>query len=133
MPVDVYWADEKDTLRVAKGKSVDVSLYGILVEVSVPVPCNTEAVVRLGGVKIKAKARIRRCYDVCSWYRVAIEFEETLLAESIPMLNETLIKSLRAAGGHDHPASLRGLAIDTPFRHRAASEPPVSSAPKPAR
>jgi hypothetical protein len=81
----------------------------MLVELPAAMRLQTEVTVTIDGHPIQAAAKVRRCAEIFSWYRIGVEFEQTLLAEDIPLLNETLIKSLRAA--HDEaqkkPACLR--------------------------
>ncbi len=96
-PVEISWTDGNGDQRHAKGMSIDVSLYGAMVEISEAVPLYTEVSVRIDGKEISSKPRVLHCREASSWFRVGLKFNRTLLAEQLPILDSVLIYSLRCA------------------------------------
>jgi hypothetical protein len=60
------------------------------VEVNAPIHLLANVRVRISGREVMSKASVRHCRQVCSWYRVGVEFEQSLLSEDIPEVTGVL-------------------------------------------
>jgi hypothetical protein len=96
-PVELSWCEADNTQRSVIGLSVDVSMYGMLVETFASLVPGTKLAVAMGGVEISSKARVCHCRSVQDFFRVGLRFDTTLIAEHLANLDSVLIKSLRVA------------------------------------
>jgi hypothetical protein len=97
-PIQITWTDGGQCHTT--GTTMNVSLYGLLVEVPKPIPLHSELTVTLQGTELSSKARARHCQEAWACFRVGLRFERTLLAEHIPCLDGALIHSLRCANAN---------------------------------
>ena len=89
-PVEVSWVNRAGKECSAKGNTVNISPLGMQVEVNAPIHLLAAVRVRVAGKEVMSKASVRHCRQVCSWFRLGLEFEQTLLSEGIPDLTEVL-------------------------------------------
>jgi hypothetical protein len=95
-PIELSWREANNTPRFVAGTSMDVSLYGMLVETPERVTEQTKVDVTVCGIKISSKAKVAHCRSVQGFFRIGLDFETILLAEHIEALDSVLIKSLRS-------------------------------------
>jgi hypothetical protein len=97
-PIEITWTDATGNQRHGTGTTINVSMYGALVEVPEAIPLLTQVRIQIEEKEISSKGCARHCQKASSsWFRVGLRFERTLLAEHIPSLDAVLIHSLRAA------------------------------------
>jgi hypothetical protein len=96
-PVQLAWTDSEKCQRQVSATSINVSLYGMMLEVQGHIEVGTEVRVHIGERWISSKARVRHLQPSCLGFRIGIQFDATLLAEHIPSLDAVLIQSLRHA------------------------------------
>ena len=83
---------------------MNVSIYGMCVEVPVDLPVGTEVTVQVNGVEIRSAANVR--YSLRSmpqlewWFKIGLEFRKPLLGQDIPDLDAVLMQSLRYESGN---------------------------------
>ena len=96
-PIEITWTDATGDERHGAGTTINVSMYGALVEVPEAIPLLRQVSIQIEGKEISSKGCVRHCQKASSWFRVGIRFERTLLAEHMPSLDAVLIQSLRCA------------------------------------
>ena len=105
-PVEITWTGATGDQDHAVGRSINVSLYGVLVEISESIPLFTEVSVSLQGTQLRSKARVRHCQKASFSFRVGLRFDRTLLAEHMPVFDTVLIHSLRCAKVNADPTKV---------------------------
>ncbi|HEX4748903.1 MAG TPA: PilZ domain-containing protein [Bryobacteraceae bacterium] len=93
-PVVISWIAPDGKQSVAIGNSMDVSPYGMEVEVNAAIRPYSMVRVRLNEKEISNNAMVRHCRQLCCWFRIGLEFDGTLVSEDIPSLIEALTKLL---------------------------------------
>jgi hypothetical protein len=111
-PVELAWVDPQGNPSSASGNSVNISACGMLVEISASINRDTRCRVRFANRDISAQATVRHCRQICSSFRIGLEFDGTLLAEGIPEIAEVLTSSQTLA--HSGPV------IDLSRRRRSS-------------
>jgi hypothetical protein len=96
-PVEVFWTAIDGAKRRVRGRSIDVSIYGMQVEVDAPIPPDTTVHLTVDTQALTAGANVRHCSQLCSAFRIGLEFEQTLLSEKISRLVNTLTYSSASA------------------------------------
>jgi predicted SPOUT superfamily RNA methylase MTH1 len=97
-PIEISWTDGDGGQHHAVGTSINVSGYGMMVEISEAIPLGANVRVRIEERDISSKARVRHCNPQAQyWFRVGLHFDRSLIAEQIPSLDAVLIQSLRDA------------------------------------
>lgn len=103
-PVQVAWTDAESCRLHVSASTVNVSLYGMMIELHGNIEVGTEVRIRVEDKWISSKARVRHRQPSCLGFRIGIQFDRTLLAEHIPSLDTVLIHSFRCAGENTkHP------------------------------
>jgi hypothetical protein len=118
-PIELTWTDRNGERRRAAGTTVNVSLYGVLLEIPQAIPLLTEVSVSIQGTSLSSKARVRHC-QAASWFRVGLQFDRTLLAEHIASLDTALIQSLRCADYNSESVNMPRLRCWRQFLHGVA-------------
>lgn len=93
-PVEISWIAPNGKQSFATGIVTDVSAYGMQVEVNAPIRLDSTVRVWLEQKEISANATVRHCRRLCSWFRIGLEFDQTLVSEAISSLTEALTDSL---------------------------------------
>jgi hypothetical protein len=73
-----------------------VSSHGMLVEVNASIHVDMKVRVRFANQELSTHPTVRHCRQLCSWFRIGLEFERTLLSEDIPEMTEALTSLLRS-------------------------------------
>lgn len=98
-PVVITLVDEDNCPETSiRGESINISLYGLLVDLPAPIPVCSKVFLRCGGVPVSGNATIRHCSEFQSRYRIGVRLDRSLLNQNIPGVDEILIKSLWAGG-----------------------------------
>jgi hypothetical protein len=92
-PVELFSALNESAVRAT---SIDVSSYGMQLEIPNPIPVNTKLTLRIDGVEVSG-ATVRYCRELCCWYRIGVEFSQSLMAEDLPRIHRVLTKSSGAS------------------------------------
>ena len=92
-PVEVTWVDPQGNTCSGTGKSVNISACGMQVEINASIDMGTTCRIRFSNREISAKATVRHCRQICSWFRLGLEFERSLLSEDIPEITQVLTGS----------------------------------------
>jgi hypothetical protein len=96
LPIQISWHDENAAGEAsAVGNSVDVSNYGIAVELPAPIPLSTPVKLRIEGVDVLTVATVRNVREIpggCFW--IGLEFRRTLLGEQLPTIHQALLRSV---------------------------------------
>jgi hypothetical protein len=96
LPIQISWHDENaDGEASSVGNSVDVSNYGMAVELPTSIPLSTPVKVRIDGVDVLSIGMVRNVREIpggCFW--VGLEFRRTLLGEAVPAIHTALLKSV---------------------------------------
>lgn len=95
LPIRISWHDESaDGEASAVGNSVDVSNYGMAVELPTSIPLSTPVKVRIDGIDVLTVAMVRNVREIpggCFW--IGLEFRRTLLGEAVPAIHTALLRS----------------------------------------
>jgi len=95
--LELSWCEADNTPRSVTGVGVDLSMYGMSVEVPESIAPRTKLEVAGKGFKISSKATVRHCRTVQCFFRLGLSFERTLMSEGVETLESVLIRSLRVA------------------------------------
>ena len=118
-PVELSWVED-GSARSGKGINIDVSCYGMQVRLDAPIGLDTTVLVRIEGKRSSASAKVRHCGEFRAWFRIGVQFNQTLLSEDIPTIHQLLTKSLPTSNEERVPtitsrdfsaALLRKLAV----------------------
>lgn len=107
--VEVSWSGPDGKRRSALGNTIDISVHGMQVEVNASIPADCSIQVRFAGIELSSKASVRHCAQICSWFRMGLEFEDSLLEENIPMLIRVLTDS-GPRGSLSDAVSIHGIS-----------------------
>lgn len=98
-PVEVFWIGQDRKTCSASGNSLDVSVCGMQVELDLRIGVDSTVKVRFAGRDLSAIATVRNCNQLCSRFRIGLEFERTLTPTDIPGLRQILTDPLRCERG----------------------------------
>jgi PilZ domain len=113
-PIEIAWTDGDGAQHHAAGTSINVSGYGMMVEIPEAIPLGMHVRVRIEERDISSKARVRHCSPQAQyWFRVGLQFDRTLIAEQLPSLDAVLIPSLRNRNDNAPTASAQ---LSKPWR-----------------
>lgn len=112
VPIEVCWSEQNGTEdKSVSGNSIDVSSYGMGVELAAPIPATTRVKLIIDGVKVSTTATVRNSREfVGGSYWVGLEFQGTLLAEQLPNVHEVLLRSL--AHANDPPREPQRISFN---------------------
>src|SRR5579875_614895 len=82
---ELSWGSGVDAVAGVTGNCLDVSVYGILVEVPRPIPEGTIVRVRIRTSDIAVQARVKHCEPYGPWFRVGLEsLKAIIVKETVP-------------------------------------------------
>ena len=112
LPIQLCWHDENAEAEASvAGNSVDVSNYGMAVEVPTPIPLSTPVKLKIDGVDVLSIAMVRNVREIPGGFWVGLEFRRTLLGEAVPAIHTALLKSaISLTHSPNQKVSLRGNA-----------------------
>jgi PilZ domain len=96
-PVELTWVDPRGNKCLAGGTCINISASGMYVEVNGFASPDTVVQVRFANRDLSAKAIVRHCRQLCCWFRIGLEFEQTLLSEDVPEITNVLTAALATA------------------------------------
>jgi hypothetical protein len=96
LPIQVSWHDENAAAEASvAGNSVDVSYYGMAVELPTTIALSTPVRISIDGVDVLTVAMVRNVREVPGGsFWVGLEFRRTLLGESLPTIHTALLRSV---------------------------------------
>jgi len=96
LPIQVSWHDENAEAEASvAGNSVDVSNYGMAVELPTSIPLSTPVKLRIDGVDVLTIAIVRNVQQIpVESYLIGLEFRRTLLGEPLPTIHQALLRSV---------------------------------------
>ena len=103
-PVEIRWTSEIGEASCTSGFSLDVSVYGLCIDIPVSIPIDTRLAVSIGGVWISGAANVRYAVEYGARFKVGIEFQRMLLSQNIPELDDVFLRSIRLKN-HDSDRS----------------------------
>ena len=93
LPIQISWHDENAGESYVEGNSVDVSNYGMGVELPTPVPLSTPVKLSIDGVDIIAI--VRNVQEIPGGrFLIGLQFRRTLLGEPLPTIHQALLRSV---------------------------------------
>ena len=76
--VAISWINARGTRVRVLGNCLDLSDYGMLVEVPEPIPTETEVLVQVSGFATPKAATVRHWHPCAGWFRIGLESREPL-------------------------------------------------------
>lgn len=89
--IEVYWMATNGVERSATGIGIDLSIFGMAVELPTAIPANTKVLVHIEGRVILGDVVVRYSRAGPASCRVGLEFERSLLGAGLPALDAVLI------------------------------------------
>lgn len=86
--VEIRWIAPDGIKYSAVGNGLDISLFGMGVEVSAAIPVGTQVSIRIDGMELSSKATIKYSRQNRFGVRVGMEFAASLVSESLVDVNE---------------------------------------------
>lgn len=77
--VAISWVNATGSTCRVLGNCLDISLYGMLVEMPEPIPTDTEVMVRVSGIATPKAATVRHWRQCAGWFRIGLQSREPLL------------------------------------------------------
>jgi hypothetical protein len=96
LPIQLSWHDENAEAEASvAGNSVDVSYYGMAVELPTSIALSTPVKVAIDGVDVLTVAMVRNVREIPGGsFWIGLEFRRTLLGESLPAIHTALLRSV---------------------------------------
>jgi hypothetical protein len=76
-PVTISWTAADGDVSCT-GNCIDVSVYGLLVEVPDSIPIGTTVMIQLHGSDAPLEATVRQQRKYCGWHRIGVKFTTAL-------------------------------------------------------
>ena len=73
----VTWVGERGECRCT-GNCIDVSVYGMMIEIPVPIPIGAQVTVDVEDPPIHGPAIVRHLRAYSAWYRIGLNFNNAL-------------------------------------------------------
>lgn len=102
--VEVYWTETNRVERSATGIGIDLSIFGMAVELPTAIPANTKVLVRIEGKPILGDVTVRYSRPGAASFRTGLEFERNLIGAGLPALDAVLIS--KPGGTRSHSPGL---------------------------
>lgn len=95
LPIQISWHDENaDGDASVGGNTIDVSNYGMAVELPASIPLSTPVKVRIDGADVLTVAMVRNVREIPGGrFWIGLEFRRTLLGEAVPAIHTALLRS----------------------------------------
>jgi PilZ domain len=96
LPIQISWHDENAAGEAyVDGNSVDVSNYGMAVELPTCIPLSTPVKLKIEGVDVLTVAIVRNVREIPGGsFWIGLEFRRTLLGEPLPTIHQALLRSV---------------------------------------
>lgn len=90
--IGLSWATSGNKISALTGNCLDVSVYGMLIEVPAPIPIGTIVSAMLPASGTRGDAVVLHCRQYGPWFRIGLKFSGALLLEeNVPHIHESLL------------------------------------------